>query len=336
MAIEAHQALHSFAGSFDDIGALGAAVGTWDLDFRQLDRGDLEADIEQLGTSSIVLNRVRFSRALDQRGCPPAGMLTFGVLEDGSPRIRWHGLETRDESLLSFNGFGGFESLSGAGHHAYTLTIAESHLRLVAERLGLPGIPREMIDPPHRLREAAAPVARLRRGIRGLYRASCRQPARMAGRRLREALELELPRLLVEALCVPSVREERPDSPPSRRLALNRAREFIRENLRQAPTVRQVCEHSGFSWRTLDYAFREHTGMTPQAYLRAVRLDELRRLLRSGAYATVGEAAHACGFWHMGKLAADYRAQFGELPSETLRGRRGPGVSRETRARAAG
>jgi AraC family ethanolamine operon transcriptional activator len=145
-------------------------------------------------------------------------------------------------------------------------------------------------------------------------------------------LELEIPRLLLEALGAPEAGEERPDSPASRRLAMKRAREFIRENLRRAPTVREVCERSGFSWRTLDYAFREQIGMTPQGYLRAVRLDELRRLLRSRAYERVSEAANDCGFWHMGKLAADYRAQFGELPSETLGLRRGRSARREARA----
>jgi len=35
------------------------------------------------------------------------------------------------------------------------------------------------------------------------------------------------------------------------------------------------------------------------------------------------QAAREGGFWHMGKFAADYRNQFGELPSETLRQSRG-------------
>jgi AraC family transcriptional regulator, ethanolamine operon transcriptional activator len=33
---------------------------------------------------------------------------------------------------------------------------------------------------------------------------------------------------------------------------------------------------------------------------------------------TIGDIANTWGFWHMGQFAADYRRQFGELPSETL------------------
>jgi len=36
----------------------------------------------------------------------------------------------------------------------------------------------------------------------------------------------------------------------------------------------------------------------------------------------IGTIANRCGFWHMGRFAADYRRLFGELPSETLRSTR--------------
>ncbi len=134
----------------------------------------------------------------------------------------------------------------------------------------------------------------------------------------REQLDFELPRRLLSVIASDTAIHTG-ESARSRRVALNKARTFIRDNLDRPPTVQQVCEYIGVSWRTLDYAFREHLEMTPQAYLKAVRLDEARRWLRSGACATVAEAAHQAGFWHMGKFAADYRSQFGELPSKTLR-----------------
>jgi AraC family ethanolamine operon transcriptional activator len=133
----------------------------------------------------------------------------------------------------------------------------------------------------------------------------------------REELDFELPRRLLSVIASASA-SSGGASVGSRRVALDRARAFIRDNLSAPPTVRQICEQTGVSWRTLDYAFREHCDMTPQAYLKAVRLDEARRRLRSGSCATVAEAANRCSFWHMGKFAADYRSHFAELPSDTL------------------
>ena len=77
---------------------------------------------------------------------------------------------------------------------------------------------------------------------------------------------------------------------------------------------------AGSSWRTLDYAFRERLGITPKQYVNAVRLNAFRHELTIASPDTlVADLANQQGFWHMGQLAADYRAMFGELPSETLR-----------------
>ena len=42
-------------------------------------------------------------------------------------------------------------------------------------------------------------------------------------------------------------------------------------------------------------------------------------LLAGSADTRISDVANRWGFWHMGSFAADYRKQFGELPSETLR-----------------
>ena len=64
--------------------------------------------------------------------------------------------------------------------------------------------------------------------------------------------------------------------------------------------------------------------MSPGAYLRAVRLNSVRKQLRLGdpQSTKISDIANACGFWHLGQFAADYKRHFGERPSETLaRGR---------------
>jgi AraC-like DNA-binding protein len=62
-------------------------------------------------------------------------------------------------------------------------------------------------------------------------------------------------------------------------------------------------------------------GTSPGAYLKARRLMALKRdLLRAAAeHTSVAALIDQHGFRHPGQLAADYRALFGERPSDTLR-----------------
>jgi AraC family ethanolamine operon transcriptional activator len=88
-------------------------------------------------------------------------------------------------------------------------------------------------------------------------------------------------------------------------------------------TIADLCRATRLSRRTLHYAFKEHFGVTPKAYLTAIRLEGVRReLVPQDTPVKVADVANHWGFWHMGHFAADYRRQFGELPSESLRRRR--------------
>ena len=70
-------------------------------------------------------------------------------------------------------------------------------------------------------------------------------------------------------------------------------------------------------------AFLDKYSVTPKSYLQSLRLnDAYKILLQSDPETTkVTDVAISLGYWHMSQFAADYRRQFGELPSETLKQR---------------
>jgi AraC family ethanolamine operon transcriptional activator len=96
--------------------------------------------------------------------------------------------------------------------------------------------------------------------------------------------------------------------------------EFVEESGLPHVTVRELCEVSGVSERTLEYAFQEHFSVTPSAYLQIRRLNHVRSELRDteAAPGVIAEIAGRWGFWHMGDFARYYSRLFGKLPSETL------------------
>jgi transcriptional regulator GlxA family with amidase domain len=97
-------------------------------------------------------------------------------------------------------------------------------------------------------------------------------------------------------------------------------------NVGRLTHIADLCRAAGLDQRTLLRAFRAIRGTTPSHHLRAARLAQVREALLSAdaREGTVTQFAMRFGFRELGRFAMDYRATFGESPSETLR--RAPGT----------
>ncbi len=107
------------------------------------------------------------------------------------------------------------------------------------------------------------------------------------------------------------------------RLPTLAATEFIETHLDHPLSVAAVALVAGMSARTLQATFRSRLQTTPTAYIRDRRLDRARADLTAASHnrdTTVTEIATRWGINHLGRFAVDYRARFGESPSQTLRG----------------
>jgi AraC-like DNA-binding protein len=81
-----------------------------------------------------------------------------------------------------------------------------------------------------------------------------------------------------------------------------------------------LCQLTGSSARSIAHACQTVLGTSPMRYLKQLRLNRARMLLRKGSreVTSVSECAHFAGFSHLGRFSADYRRTFGESPSQTL------------------
>lgn len=106
----------------------------------------------------------------------------------------------------------------------------------------------------------------------------------------------------------------------SYRRLLSRAREYVLENMSEPLTVLDLCNQLHVSRRTLQNAFHAILGIGPNAWLKRIRLNAVRRELISpwSQSTTVKDAAMQWGFWHLGQFATDYQQLFAEKPSLTL------------------
>ena len=128
----------------------------------------------------------------------------------------------------------------------------------------------------------------------------------------------------IEAL-PPSVDTSDLDSLARRKRMVDKACELMMANPDQPPSILDLCSRVGASRRKLNYCFQDVLGTSPTQYLRALRLNGVRRSLRqAGHQESVQDVATRWGFWHQGQFSLDYKKHFFELPSETLARSRRP------------
>ena len=102
------------------------------------------------------------------------------------------------------------------------------------------------------------------------------------------------------------------------------AQDYIEDSMSLNLTPEEIAEAVNVSPRALYAGFRRHLQTTPMRYLKSVRLMRVQQALKKAdpAACSVSQIALDHGFAHFGHFSVAYKAEFGELPSETLRKRR--------------
>lgn len=99
---------------------------------------------------------------------------------------------------------------------------------------------------------------------------------------------------------------------------LRRSIEYIMMTPPDAFSYTGLAAHAGASLRSVQMAFRAEMGTTIRDWVRDYRLNLAREALRQEDGRSITMIALSCGFTHLGRFSAAYRARFGEYPSETV------------------
>ncbi|MEX3672271.1 AraC family transcriptional regulator [Paraburkholderia phenoliruptrix] len=101
---------------------------------------------------------------------------------------------------------------------------------------------------------------------------------------------------------------------------LTKARQFIENNARDPLALEDIERCAGVSRFKLFEGFREYFGCTPMGYLKQYRLEAVRReIIGDGSLRSISSAAMGWGISHLGRFSTEYKALFGESPSDTLK-----------------
>jgi len=291
---------------FPDVSDLGRVAG-FELGFRQLNPGPAPVSADLMLGEWVTLGHMTFDRAYHQLGTPPTGMKTFGIPVRGLRN--WFGRNYDESSILPFNLPGGIDGVSQSGFEACTLSVSDDSLRSVSETFRIPVGDVLVTARTDTVIANSRATQMFRRLISGHFE----------DRQLDREREEEIIVALLHAALSGSANVDK-SSPASRARAVSKAITFVNDQNNEAITVGDICRNTGIALRTLNRAFREHFGVGPKAYLIRQRLSDARaKLVRAPGNTVIADVANRHAFWHMGQFAKDYKAMFGELPSETLK-----------------
>jgi AraC family transcriptional regulator, ethanolamine operon transcriptional activator len=296
----------------------------WDQSYEQLSAGRFAGSLLAISFGHTRLFRERLTRSVHQRGVTHARYRTFAAALELSDDAYCRGARVDADALVSFEAATELDlttpdvcecvaaELDATDFAAFAATVEHRDVGGTLERGAV--VP---VDPA---RQAALKTF-LRETIELLTADPTPLAQDAAAQALRESVYLRLLDTIDWHV------EPRADSASVRRFGLaRRALAFVHDRLDEPVGIAELCRHVGCSRRTLQYCFHSAYGVSPLAYMRALRFNGARRALRQGPpEQTVQDVAARWGFWHLSRFSDGYRQRFGELPSATRARRRGAG-----------
>ncbi len=292
------------------------AQGSWALRYEQLSSGQFQGRLHQLELPGVTLLREDTSVAVRQRGRLDPSAYGFAMALHDRQELFFNGQRVPDHAIMC--GKGDEVDLTTPAHFTLIALVAERSLlnplweRMYNKPLAL-WLERQPVlgtsaDKAHALRDLHLTVLDQASAL------SLRSADAQALRQLRDDILMEW----IEALPAQVDTSELPSLQRRKRL-VDKACELMLTHSDEPLSILQVCSQLGTSRRKLNYCFQDVLGTSPVKYLRALRLNGVRRSLRQAAPGvTVQDVATHWGFWHLSQFAQDYKRLFGERPSQTL------------------
>lgn len=295
------------------------ALGEWDQIYDQLSPGSFEGNVVDIWFEGLQLFRETTNRSVSQAGTTWKGSYVVGtpVNMKGTGLFAKQVL-TRD-SILTFHSDKDFTLTTPENFDVVVLAIPEKALIEAMQprsndELGrlFPASPSVMVTPPGQLDE-------LRNCLLSIFDPNNFEPGLLAYPQVQKAMSSAIIGHLVEVLGSASEAPLPSRSFKGRYQIVRDATDFAMAHTNEPITVSDLCSRFKISRRMLNYCFLEVLNTNPVQYLRTLRLNGVRRELRETADSPQAIRDIACkwGFWHLSRFAAEYRALFGELPSET-------------------
>lgn len=295
---------------FRDFDFFAYEIEQGDIVHKQLSSGHFSGSLSQLAGEHIILSIHRMNQFILQQGTTLEGYITFFIPGDANQDFTWRCNQLRGDVIGVLQGGMEHYCITHPNFVGMPVSIKSEYLIHLAQDLGY----YEFLD--------------------SITKRECF----VIDREKSEEIRLEIGRIFQnpsffskswqEYMAATLIRTIQLDQETgrntvfrtghSRRRICQKAIHFMQERIMEPASIRDLTEAVGVSERNLRYAFHEVAKMSPKRFFDRMRLNQVRKLLRSGNFQSVIDVSQTYGYWHSGKFASDYKSLFYEYPSESL------------------
>ena len=300
---------------FEDVDAMAAAIADgMESEYVQLEARPFRGHWTVVRLPSMVIQFARADVAIVRRLRVPSDRLAFVVPLRVPGLARWNGHTIRGGEVIVCPGDGDDYAFDPGGMQFAIVSVAAE---TSAEFADLGPLSQSGAAGSHVLRPIATDAVGLRRLLLDLGAEA--EAASCSGDEILDHVADGVSEKLSK--CVRRSLPYGDDvSGGARSLVVRRAEQFFRCHVGEPVSIAQLSTIAGVSERSLRNAFHHVCTTSPKRYLKLWQLHQVRRALRGGERppSSVTDVATLHGFFELGRFAGEYKALFGEAPSQTL------------------
>lgn len=294
----------------------------WCQLYDQLAPGRFSGSIHELWIGTMQIFHEATSHVLRQSCVVDSESWWFGIPMTRASDCKLASFSLGDDTIAMRPGLSQFELLTPNNFEILGIVVdrkdLEKHIQALNQSSKLPRAMREEL-----LKVRPGQRMRLQELVRQIIEEGARTPDIVANPSASQSIRIAVLDALADICSTHESTGRAPYSQMSHYRLVREVRQYLLQNQEETITVVNLCQRFQVSRRTLQYAFQDVMGMSPNAYLRTLRLNGVRRCLRdpNSGVTSVQQAAADWGFWHLSQFARDYQGLFGELPSQCLKRR---------------
>jgi AraC family ethanolamine operon transcriptional activator len=303
-----------------DVDEHATNLSGWEQLYDQLSPGRFHGSVSEVWMGRLQIFRESTSHTLRQSCKAWKDSWWFGIPTEGGDPSKLGSHCLSEDTIAVQSGNTEFELLTPDSFTILGVVVGQDEL--MEHALATEHVPvRPKLLRPNLLDVGEAKRSAIQALVQQILNQVAQFPGLLSHEASRKSIRSSILQGLTDICCTRTSQEQASDRSVNHHSLVFGIREYVLEHRGEPVTISDMCRQFGVSRRTLQNAFQNVVGMRPVQFLRAVRLNEVRRILRhrSPRIGSVHDAAARCGFWHLSQFARDYKKLFGDLPSESLR-----------------